>query len=306
MALSRIVGSLVLALTEAVSRENLARTPEPSSPMNALAQIDAFDEAGTALMPVYHFNAQAIAALAPRGAHVVDLGSGSARFLSYLADCRPDLRITGIDLSPGMVEAGRATLAQRGQSERVKLVVGDMTQFRSGIDARIDLVSSVFALHHLPSHDDLSVCLEEIKGAVEADGARLWLFDFARPRRAATARRFPEVFTPEGPPVFKEDTCHSLKASWSFAELREALARRFPGQIHSSVARLLPLYQLHWLGDDHATRDPFLWNDTGRLSRPALRDAKHLQACSNGCLGTNGVDKQATHGWRPLAVSADW
>lgn len=277
MALSKDFGILMLALQEALLRADVTRRPEPSSEMGIQEQIEGFHEAGAiSLVPIYHFNARAVDALAPRGAHVVDLGCGSAQFLSYLAARRPDLRITGIDLSLGMVEAGKALLADRGTAGRVTIVPGDMRHFRSCVDQKIDLVTSVFSLHHLPTYDDLSACIREIANATVADNAQFWIFDFARPKRQSTARQFPEVFTPEDSPTFKLDTSNSLTASWTFEELRGVLGTCFPGKIKSSLARLLPLYQLHCMGVERVVSNEPLWHDDSTLPRPAFRDAERL------------------------------
>lgn len=277
MGLAKDMGIVMLALQEAVLKGDVTRRPEPSSEMDVQEQIEGFHDAGkTSLMPIYHFNARAINAMAPRGAHIVDLGSGSARFLSYLADCRPDLQITGIELSPGMVKAGQKLLVDRGMAERVTIVPGDMRHFRGSVDRKIDLVTSVFSLHHLPTPDDLVACVQEMTKAVLNDRAQLWIFDFARPKRESTARRFPEVFTPDDAPAFKLDTSNSLTAAWSFNELQGVLRRFIPGGVNSSLTRLLPLYQLHCLGAERPKSVERLWRDNAKLSRHALRDAERL------------------------------
>lgn len=277
MGLAKDMGVLMLALQEALQKPDITRMPEPpGAEMDDPEQIRSFDEAGASLMPIYHFNARAINALAPRGAHIVDLGSGSGRFLSYLAECRPDLQITGIELAPGMVKAAQSLLADRGMAERVRVVPGDMRHFRRCVDRKIDLITSVFALHHLPSADDLTACAQEMARAVSSDSAQLWVFDFARPKRQSTARRFPEILTPKEAPAFKLDTSNSLTASWSFDELQGVLRRFCPGNINSSLTRLLPVYQLHCLGVERANSVERLWRDSTRLSRNALRDAEKL------------------------------
>jgi len=270
----RILG---LALREAVMPMDLRRTPEPSAEMNSRESIEGFHQEGAAsLSPVYHFNARAIDALAPCGSSLVDLGCGSGQFLAYLATCRPDLQITGIDLAGDMVQAGREMLARKGLEQRVRLVVGDMREFRSIAPRRVGLISSVFSLHHLPTHGDLTACLQEMAAAVTALQARVWIFDHARPRRGATARRFPEVFTPHASVAFKLDSCNSLKASWSFRELREALDSTMGVPVRSSLARLLPVYQLHWLGKMLPDSNHLLWRTPDALLTRTLEDAASL------------------------------
>src|SRR5688572_231566 len=90
--------------------------------------VAAFHVADPVLqLPVYHFNASALSALAPAGAHVLDLGSGSGRLLAHLAACRPDLTITGTDLAETMLDTGRSLLEAEGLADRVTLRAADMT-----------------------------------------------------------------------------------------------------------------------------------------------------------------------------------
>ena len=274
----RTLGILNLAIREALAAPDFPRTPEPSAEMDDPGSVEGFHRAGEELLtPVYLFNAWAIDALAPQGARVVDLGSGSGQFLAYLAEHRPDLDITGVELSDKMIAAGRQLLESRGLSARVRLVHGDMRSFRQFIDGPIDLVSSIFSLHHLPSSDDLDQTLDEAARTLNDEGAALWIFDHARPRRRATAEAFPQVFTPEAFPAFNQDSCNSLKASWSFAELTDALSKRLAAKQESVLARLLPLYQIHWTEGKsgiHATHNAK--PATAAQDRQALRDAEAL------------------------------
>src|SRR4051794_37606432 len=110
-----------LVLREALARRATERTPEPTSEMDSEESVRSFDREGAAsLVPIYHFNALAISALAPECCHVLDLGSGSGRFLTYLAACRPDLIITGIEFAPNMARLGNESLAAAGLNQRVR------------------------------------------------------------------------------------------------------------------------------------------------------------------------------------------
>ncbi len=66
------------------------------------------------LRPVYRRLADDIAAVAPEGGAVLDAGTGPGVLLVELATRRPDLRLTGIDLSADMVEAARRNVARFG------------------------------------------------------------------------------------------------------------------------------------------------------------------------------------------------
>ena len=65
-----------------------------------------------------------ISATAPRSGAVLDVGTGPGVLLVELARHRPDLRLTGIDLSADMVERASANLARSGEKKKKKKVPG--------------------------------------------------------------------------------------------------------------------------------------------------------------------------------------
>lgn len=176
--------ALRLALREGLARppyfDRIPETAEMNSPENVLS---FHAEGAVCLLPAYHFNARAISALAPRGASILDLGCGSGQFLAYLATRRPDLRLTGLDIAGNMLRVGREALARVGLDERVRLIEGNMMEFRKAVPGNIDLISSIFALHHLTSRADLAACLSEIA----RDPASWASLDFRSCSPAATA-----------------------------------------------------------------------------------------------------------------------
>jgi len=231
---------------------------------------------GGALVPVYHFNALATSRLIARGGTLVDLGSGSGQYLAYLALRRPDLRIIGLDLSQEMVATGNRYLAELGLSDRVEIRVGDMTDFKSQLPARVSAVSSVFALHHLPTDDHLRRCLQGIAHVQHAHGCAVWLFDHTRPRHPKTAQLFPELFTPNASPTFRRDSTNSLIAAFSFSELSEELGAVLEGPWQHVQSKGLRLYQAHWLAGRGPLGGRDLWHDA-LLSTQASRQFRQLR-----------------------------
>ena len=273
--MARITQILRLALSDMIRAKDLTgRVPEQAV-MSSPASVAAFDAAGEEyLRPVYDFNARAISALAGRDFHVLDLGSGSGQFLGYLSRHRPDLLITGVELSETMVQVGQRRLAGSGLTANVRLLCGDMRHLDPFLSKPVDLVSSIFALHHLATPGDLAACLGEISKLV-AKGASLWLFDHVRPRRQQTAIDFPGVFTPNAKQAFREDSSNSLKASWSYDELSTALTASGLVGVNSSKARFLPFYQIHWL-DRQRQREDAEWAPSDDLSPPARSEARQF------------------------------
>ena len=95
----------------------------------------------------YRRLARDLAPLAPEGAAVLDVGTGPGVLLVELARLRPDLRITGVDLSPDMVAAAQRKLADWGG--RVEAVTGDVAALPFP-DGSFDLIVSSLSLHHWP------------------------------------------------------------------------------------------------------------------------------------------------------------
>lgn len=248
--MNRVFGILSMLVREHLVGGDLVRKPEELLVMDAQDQVAAWhgqgDDEGP-IVPVYHLNALACSRFSPKGGTVVDLGCGSGRFATYLARRRPDLKIVGYDLSAPMVAVGNTAIVDAGLSDRVELRVGDMTDFARLIPGETALVSSVFALHHLPTLIEVRRCFDQLQAARDVTGCAIWLFDLARPRHAATAYDYPEALTPEAPKVFKDDSTNSLLAAYSHTELKSTLSVALGNEsFQSSLARLFPLYQAFW------------------------------------------------------------
>lgn len=247
VGMASVTGLLKLIVRENFGHRRLQRRPEPDLVMESEEAVRAFHEQGRqTLKPIYHYNAVALHQLLPANSAVVDLGSGSAQFLAYLAAARPDLSITGIELSQRMVDTGTRMLADHGVSDRVRLHLGDMAgPWHEGFE-RIDCVTCIFALHHLPDYDTLLHVLGQIQQARAAYGTGIWIFDHCRPKAWTTARSFPDIFTPGTSPAFREDSTNSLTAAFTYQELRAAIQQQISCTVRARRSLLIPLYQAHW------------------------------------------------------------
>jgi ubiquinone/menaquinone biosynthesis C-methylase UbiE len=123
------------------------------------------------LRGVYRRFAQDIAASAPEGAAVLDIGTGPGVLLAELARLRPDLQLTGVDLSPDMITAATRNLAPYGA--RATAEVGDVTALPLA-DQSFDLIVSSFSLHHW---DDPEAAVPEL-ARVLRPGGRVQIYDF--------------------------------------------------------------------------------------------------------------------------------
>jgi arsenite methyltransferase len=277
------INSLAIALREAVSSPRLDRCPEPTAVMDNPEQVEAFHAEGRisgSLISAYHFNALATSRFLPADGTLLDLGCGSGQHLSYVARRRPDIRIIGLDLSDEMLKVGNRNLETLNLKSRVDLRIGDMTDFSRQITERVDAVSSMQALHHLPGEKDVIRCLDEIAKSRERWGCGIWLFDLVRPQHPATPQRLVNMYDSQVSEVFRLDYLNSLRAAWSFAELSALLEQSSVGSVRHACSFPLRLFQVHWVEpqrrDDRKGRKD-LWVE-GSLPRPTRFEFNMLRA----------------------------
>ena len=120
---------------------------------------------------VYRRLARDIAQAAPEGGAVLDVGTGPGVLLSELARLRPDLQLTGIDLSSDMITAAKRNLTPH--ATRATALVGDVTQLPLA-DRSVDLIVSSFSLHHW---DNPQAAIPEL-ARVLRPGGRVHIYDF--------------------------------------------------------------------------------------------------------------------------------
>jgi len=147
----------------------------------------------------------------PRGARVVDVGTGSGAIALALADERPDLRVVGTDSSAGALAVARANAARLGL--QVELLEGDLLEPVAGpIDAVVSNPPYVAAGERLPAelaHEPVEALVAGADGlevyrrlapAVAASGAAFAAFevgDGQAPAVAALLRGFTIEVVPD-------------------------------------------------------------------------------------------------------------
>ncbi|OLE28550.1 MAG: hypothetical protein AUG44_07145 [Actinobacteria bacterium 13_1_20CM_3_71_11] len=140
----------------------------------------------------YRRLAEDIATAAPQGAAVLDVGTGPGVLLVELAGRRPDLSLTGVDLSPDMV-----TAANRNLGDRATVRVGSATELPFP-DGAFDLVVSSISMHHW---DHPEAAVPELARVLRA-GGRLRIYDFPwAPFDAFTSTARDRALFTEQPPV---------------------------------------------------------------------------------------------------------
>ena len=125
------------------------------------------------LRGLYRRIAEDLIIAAPMDSAVLDVGTGPGVLLAEIARARPDLRVTGIDLSGDMVAAAERNISEFG--ERASVRVGDVADLPFG-DRTFDLIVTSFSLHHWA---DVERAVPEL-ARVLRPGGQLYVYDFQR------------------------------------------------------------------------------------------------------------------------------
>jgi ubiquinone/menaquinone biosynthesis C-methylase UbiE len=163
------------------------------------------------LGPLFRRIAADIAAVAPEGARVLEVGCGPGHLSIQLAR-RHGLEVTGLDLDPAMVERARANSDRlgNGAERRPSFVVGDVASLAFP-DESFDLVVSTLSMHHWA---DPAAGLAEV-GRVLRPDARALIWDF-RPGLAPLHKHVPDpVDHAQGTPL-QMVTATPWRWPWSF------------------------------------------------------------------------------------------
>ncbi len=112
----------------------------------------------------------------PKGAHVLDLATGTADLAIMTAQLHPDAQVTALDPSRGMLAVGETKVTAAGLQDRVKLVVGD-AQHLPFADATFDGVTMSYGIRNVP---DRLAALREMTRVVRP-GGRIVILEATEP-----------------------------------------------------------------------------------------------------------------------------
>lgn len=108
---------------------------------------------------------------------VLDLATGTADLAILIAKLHPDLRVTGVDPSMGMLEIGKKKIRDEGLADRVELEAGIAERLPFG-DGAFDAVSIAFGIRNVP---DRPRALREMARVTRPDG-RIAILELSEPR----------------------------------------------------------------------------------------------------------------------------
>lgn len=214
-------------LRECLVSRTLPREPEPDLVMDDPAQVAAYGEAGRidgVMAAAYLFHSARVSQVVQGCGHVLDLGCGPATQLAQIAELNPDVRFTGVDLSPTMLANAEKHVRALGLTN-VAFRQGDITTLEGIPDQSMDAVMSTMALHHLPTLRHLERCFASIQRVLKPGGA-LYLTDFCRLKSLKSVIFFAYMNAKHQPHLFSLDYERSLRAAFVLEEFK-ALATRF-------------------------------------------------------------------------------
>jgi tRNA (cmo5U34)-methyltransferase len=238
-----------IVLRERRSTPGRNRIPEPMvmNDPESVAQFHAGGVTNPVQPAVYDLSARALHALLPENARLLDLGVGSGRALARLAQCRPDIQATGVDLAPNMLATAQELFRAEGCDKRIHLVEADITKLPSSLtDQPWDAISCVWTLHQLPDFDVLRGALRQIAAERERTGAAVWILDFNRQRGPSTFSDMVDVMAPALPPVLRADALASEAAGFTHGEMDAELRAAGLTDLHSGHSRPLAWLQAFW------------------------------------------------------------
>lgn len=155
------------------------------------------------------------------GQHLLDVATGTADLLLEVARIHPDVALTGLDPSPGMLEIGRSKLSSR--SVRGELVNGD-AQKMPFPDRHFHRVAICFGIRNVP---DRLGALREMHRVLKR-GGRLAVLELSEPKggpMAALARFHVQQVVPRvGALLSRGDEYRYLRSSIEAFPRPEAFA----------------------------------------------------------------------------------
>jgi demethylmenaquinone methyltransferase/2-methoxy-6-polyprenyl-1,4-benzoquinol methylase len=108
--------------------------------------------------------------------YILDVATGTGDFAIQALDLKP-LKVTGVDISEGMLEVGRKKILQRELSSKVELLKGDSENL--GFEEnKFDAITVGFGVRNF---ENLEKGLSEILRVMKP-GAMLVILEFSRPR----------------------------------------------------------------------------------------------------------------------------
>ena len=233
--------------------QELARIPETSSEVTEnLDDVLQYDQVmQTALAVAYAVGLTVVHRARPQTAsrptRAIDLASGPGLYTLCLQTYLKYGNITGIDLSPAMVEVAQKNAREMKLESQVSFQLGDISDLRNIGDASFDLSSFTDAAHHMPDLATVAKVLSEMDRVTKPDGL-VMVMDLARLRTGALTENYVGTiganYLKMGLPYFYNQFRDSMYAAWTYSELETAIPKNSRRVWCHLVAKELPTLQV--------------------------------------------------------------
>ena len=157
---------------------------------------------------------RALATLVPAPGRLLDLATGTGDLVLGALRRFPQVRVTGLDLTPAMLAIARRRVEAVGGAARVAFVEGDATHLPFGA-AAFDAVTCAFGFRNFP---DPAAALAEA-ARVLTPGGTLLVLEFFRRDAASWGARFTDAWLRLGARLFAPG------ARADYAYLRASMAK---------------------------------------------------------------------------------
>ena len=163
---------------------------------------------------------------AVRPARALDLASGPGLYTLCLQNYLGYGKITGIDLSPVMVEVAQKNAQEKKLEAQISFELGDVSEMTQMGDDFFDLTSFTDAAHHMPDLATVEKVISEMDRVTKPDGL-VMVMDLARLRTAALTENYVSLLGADylkmGLPYFFNQFRDSMYAAWTCSELATAI-----------------------------------------------------------------------------------
>ncbi|HSS14039.1 MAG TPA: class I SAM-dependent methyltransferase, partial [Rhizomicrobium sp.] len=155
--------------------------------------------------------------------------------------------ITGIDLSPNMVDIAEKNAVEKNLADQVAFQVGDVSDLTKFSNDFFDLTSFTDAAHHMPDLATVGKVLSEMDRVTMPDGL-VMAMDLARLRTGALTEKYVGSiganYLKMGLPYFYNQFRDSMYAAWTYSELRSAIPKNSRRVWCHLVSKELPTLQV--------------------------------------------------------------
>jgi ubiquinone/menaquinone biosynthesis C-methylase UbiE len=212
-------------------KQELARILERSSVTENLDDVLQYNQAmQTALAVAYAVGLTVIHRARPENViqptTALDLASGPGLYTLCLQNYLEYGKVTGIDLSPAMIEAAQRNAEEKKLEAQIAFELGDVSEITQMPDDHFDLTSFTDAAHHMPDIATVGKVLSEMDRVTRPDGL-VMVMDLARLRTAGLTEKYVDLLGADylkmGLPYFFNQFRDSMYAAWSCSELATAI-----------------------------------------------------------------------------------